>query len=276
MSRIADHRSMIAAVATALGDELLQQVAFVGGCTTGLLLTDEFSKEQVRHTDDVDLIVHVAGYAGISKLQQMLRQRGFSHAQGEEDPICAMQLGDLREVRSRAAALARLGSDDAVMVMRDAHRAIRIDYPAETASYLALLLDADRREAWALCCGDCQLGQGVKADFRWLTPVHDLGGMKAYFTGANLDGVIGRTLTRCLRGRRFEPPEVVHIERMEGPWILATDGYWLEHLAATMPVDGSNDDASCLRLGSETLASRCDSDCENLQVFDRRVLEDRR
>ena len=96
MSRIADHRSMIAAVATALCDDLLQQVAFVGGCTTGLLLTDEFSKEQVRHTDDVDLIVHVVGYAGISKLQQMLRERGFSHAQGEDDPICAMQLGDLR------------------------------------------------------------------------------------------------------------------------------------------------------------------------------------
>lgn len=83
-------------VATALGEDLLQQVAFVGGCTTGLLLTDEFSKEQVRHTDDVDLIVHVVGYGGISKLQQMLRQRGFSHAQGEDDPICAMKLGDLR------------------------------------------------------------------------------------------------------------------------------------------------------------------------------------
>lgn len=96
MSRLADHRSMIAAVATALGEELLQQVAFVGGCTTGFLLTDEFSKEQVRHTDDVDLIVHVVGYAGISKLQQMLREQGFSHAQGEGDPICAMKLGALR------------------------------------------------------------------------------------------------------------------------------------------------------------------------------------
>lgn len=60
------------------------------------MLTDEFSKEQVRHTDDVDLIVHVVGYAGISKLQQMLREQGFSHAQGEGDPICAMKLGALR------------------------------------------------------------------------------------------------------------------------------------------------------------------------------------
>ena len=44
---------MITLVAEALGSELLQQMAFVGGCTTGLLLTDAFSQEQVRHTDDV-------------------------------------------------------------------------------------------------------------------------------------------------------------------------------------------------------------------------------
>ena len=48
---------MIETVAGALGDDLLGEVAFVGGCTTGLLITDEFSKEEVRYTDDVDLII---------------------------------------------------------------------------------------------------------------------------------------------------------------------------------------------------------------------------
>jgi hypothetical protein len=47
---------MIAVVARALGPDLLQKVAFVGGCTTGLLLTDAFSKQQVRHTDDVAVL----------------------------------------------------------------------------------------------------------------------------------------------------------------------------------------------------------------------------
>jgi len=44
---------MIEIVAHALGEELLSEVAFVGGCTTGLLVTD-----------DVDLIINVVGYAG--------------------------------------------------------------------------------------------------------------------------------------------------------------------------------------------------------------------
>lgn len=52
-------QSMLEQVAKALGPELCQQMTFVGGCTTGLLLTDDFTKEQVRSTDDVDLIVHV-------------------------------------------------------------------------------------------------------------------------------------------------------------------------------------------------------------------------
>lgn len=53
---------MLVTVATALGDALLKEVAFLGGCTTGLLLTDKISKEAVRYTDDVDLITHVVGY----------------------------------------------------------------------------------------------------------------------------------------------------------------------------------------------------------------------
>jgi hypothetical protein len=36
---------MLEKVADTLGDELLPQVVFVGGCTTGLLITDEFTKE---------------------------------------------------------------------------------------------------------------------------------------------------------------------------------------------------------------------------------------
>lgn len=47
MNRYNTHREMIAMVAKALGEELLSQVAFVGGCTTGLLITDEMTKEAI-------------------------------------------------------------------------------------------------------------------------------------------------------------------------------------------------------------------------------------
>ncbi|MBN8413383.1 hypothetical protein [Halomonas litopenaei] len=46
MSLYDDQRAMSRRVAEALGDELRDQVAFVGGCTTGLLVTDALTREQ--------------------------------------------------------------------------------------------------------------------------------------------------------------------------------------------------------------------------------------
>ncbi|WP_067708034.1 hypothetical protein [Erwinia sp. ErVv1] len=92
------HR-MLVEVALALGPDLLKQVTFVGGCTTALLLTDEVTAEQVRHTDDVDLIVHVISYAKYHALQEELNNRGFKIVAPDEDediPICAMRLNELR------------------------------------------------------------------------------------------------------------------------------------------------------------------------------------
>lgn len=90
---------MLQQVAEALGPELREQVTFVGGCTTGLLLTDKFAREQVRSTDDVDLIIHVMGYPAYLALQKQLRKKGFREAAPTPDepmPICAMKLGELR------------------------------------------------------------------------------------------------------------------------------------------------------------------------------------
>ncbi|EPZ8126205.1 hypothetical protein ACXV6R_004113 [Yersinia enterocolitica] len=92
------HR-MLVEVAHALGPDLVKQVTFVGGCTTALLLTDEVTAEQVRHTDDVDLIVHVISYANYHALQEELNKRGFKIVAPNNDddiPICAMQLNELR------------------------------------------------------------------------------------------------------------------------------------------------------------------------------------
>lgn len=87
---------MLNLVATALGSELLNQVVFVGGCTTGLLLVDDFSAENVRHTDDVDLICHADSYLKYKQFQQALREKGFTEKLEEDAPICAMYLNDLR------------------------------------------------------------------------------------------------------------------------------------------------------------------------------------
>lgn len=96
MNQALRHRQMIEQVARAIGPELLPHIAFVGGCTTALLLTDEFSLQQVRHTEDVDVIVHVVGHVGWAALQQQLRQQGFLDDMQNHGPICAMNLGALR------------------------------------------------------------------------------------------------------------------------------------------------------------------------------------
>ena len=99
MTTLTNLLSMMEAVARALGPELRERVTFVGGCTTALLLTDEFTKEGVRHTDDVDLIIHTTGFSEFHSLQQELQARGFrlpTPTSGESAPICAMMLGDLR------------------------------------------------------------------------------------------------------------------------------------------------------------------------------------
>ncbi len=89
---------MLRYVAQALGEELREKVAFVGGCTTGLLLTDDFTREQVRSTDDVDLVVHVIGYPDLYRLKNTLKARGFREpsSMDVDMPVCAMKLDHLR------------------------------------------------------------------------------------------------------------------------------------------------------------------------------------
>lgn len=94
MSKVNLQKEMLIQVATAL-NELLPQVVFIGGCTTGLFLTDDFTKEQVRYTDDVDLIVHAGSFGAWAQLAERLRQLGFRESM-EQDVICTMMLGQLK------------------------------------------------------------------------------------------------------------------------------------------------------------------------------------
>lgn len=65
-----------------LGD-LCQEFVFVGGCVTGLLITDPAAPE-VRPTTDVDVIVEVAIRGGYEVIADALRSAGF-----REDPSAA-------------------------------------------------------------------------------------------------------------------------------------------------------------------------------------------
>ncbi|MBZ9772326.1 hypothetical protein [Mesorhizobium sp. CO1-1-8] len=88
-------KAMLKAVAEALGDELRASLVFVGGCTTALYITDPIVLEGVRATDDVDLIVDLAGFAEWVDLVERLRARGFTEA-ADDAVICRMKLGELK------------------------------------------------------------------------------------------------------------------------------------------------------------------------------------
>ena len=75
-------------------EPLLDKIAFVGGCVTGLLITDPASAP-VRPTLDVGVIVEVASYAEFTVLEQRLRQLGFRETQKQGTPVCRWVHGDL-------------------------------------------------------------------------------------------------------------------------------------------------------------------------------------
>lgn len=95
MSVQGELRRMLEVVARALGDEMRAQMVFVGGCTTDLFITDPVTLEDVRATDDVDLIVDLAGHASWPRLQAALGERGFAVSM-QDDVICRMRLGALK------------------------------------------------------------------------------------------------------------------------------------------------------------------------------------
>ncbi len=59
---------------------LLHQIACVGGCVTGLLVTDP-GAAPIRATLDVDAIVEIGSYAEFTVLENRLRELGFRESQ---------------------------------------------------------------------------------------------------------------------------------------------------------------------------------------------------
>lgn len=86
---------MLENVAKALGPDLRDKFVFVGGCSTALLITDPIILEEVRATDDVDLIVNLKGPMQWGELQDQLSKKGFSIS-SDDEVICRMRLGNLK------------------------------------------------------------------------------------------------------------------------------------------------------------------------------------
>lgn len=77
---------LLEAAAEHLGD-LLSEVAFVGGCAVGLLITDE-AAPAIRPTRDVDVIVEIGSYREYDALSARLRGLGFQNDIRDGAPLC--------------------------------------------------------------------------------------------------------------------------------------------------------------------------------------------
>ncbi|MGB5252438.1 MAG: hypothetical protein WBN68_06930 [Sedimenticolaceae bacterium] len=66
---------------------LVDEMVFVGGCATGLLLTDT-AAPPIRATQDVDALTEVATRGEYYRLSARLRARGFSEDQSPDAPLC--------------------------------------------------------------------------------------------------------------------------------------------------------------------------------------------
>jgi hypothetical protein len=76
--------SLLIGMAQAMGP-LCERVVFVGGCATGLLLSNPMLMD-VRATEDVDAIVEVATLTGYHRLADELMQRGFKQTMADNTP----------------------------------------------------------------------------------------------------------------------------------------------------------------------------------------------
>lgn len=73
-------------VAQALGS-VCERVIFVGGCATGLLLTQE-RPDRIRITEDVDIVAQALTVHDYHAIEKQIRAQGFSNDMRPDAPIC--------------------------------------------------------------------------------------------------------------------------------------------------------------------------------------------
>jgi len=82
---------LLESVARAFGP-LRERFVFIGGCVSGLLVTDA-AAPPTRTTRDVDVIVEVVTLADYHHLEKELLAAGFRHDRSPDAPVCRWTIG---------------------------------------------------------------------------------------------------------------------------------------------------------------------------------------
>ena len=86
--------TLLEIVAERLGDDLREELVFVGGAVAGLLITDP-AMPAIRSTEDVDLVCRAVALADYHQIEIALRALGFTQDMRPEAPICRWQIGSV-------------------------------------------------------------------------------------------------------------------------------------------------------------------------------------
>jgi len=115
---------------------VLDELVFVGGCTTGFLITDP-AAAGIRPTKDVDAIVDVTTYAKYVVLGERLRSIGLVEDTSEGAPLCRWRHGrlivDVMPTDARLLGFSNRWYPEAIetaQTIRVAGHAVRIVTPA--------------------------------------------------------------------------------------------------------------------------------------------------
>lgn len=138
---------ILAKVADVLG-ELRERMTFVGGCATGLLITDP-GASPVRATQDVDAVVAVVSLSDYHQLGAALRAKGFAQPLEEGAPAFRWTMAGLKlDVMPSDPAILGFSNRWYEHAMRQAFKArlsadveIRV---ADAPSFIATKLEAFR------------------------------------------------------------------------------------------------------------------------------------
>ena len=133
MRRAANPNLEIMEIAVARLGALADEMVFLGGCATGLLITDAVAPP-IRATKDVDAIAEVASLIDYHRLSKRLRDLGFSEDQSMGAPICRWQAeGVLLDVMPTHSEILGFGNewyqpafDAAILVTLPSGRKIRM------------------------------------------------------------------------------------------------------------------------------------------------------
>lgn len=87
MARVQNPNLEILTLAVEQLNEIADEMVFLGGCATGLLITDS-AAPPIRVTRDVDAIVQVVTHAEYYQFSDKLRARGFNEDTSDNAPIC--------------------------------------------------------------------------------------------------------------------------------------------------------------------------------------------